>query len=180
MRRVSFPVAVLLLSLMGTSVAAQNTLKIAYVHSQAVLSQSPVATVAMEQFRRDMVPYENELKGMEERISQLMTQYNAQQLTLTPEARKLRQDELLSLRTNYDTRVQQIETEAASRQEALIKPIMEEMNAIIQKLRVEGSYTFIFDSSAGGLIAADDAFDLTPEVVRRLNVQPTGPGSGGR
>ena len=179
MRRLNVIVTALLLSLVGTPVAAQNSLKIAYVHSQAVLAQSPVATVAMEQFQRDMVPYENELKGLEERISQLMTQYNAQQLTLTPEARKLRQDELLGLRTNYENRVQEIETEAASRQEALIKPIMEQMNAIIQLLRVEGSYTFIFDSSAGGLIAADETYDLTPEVIRRLNGQPSGPGSDG-
>jgi hypothetical protein len=35
-------------------------------------------------------------------------------------------------------------------------------------LREEGSYTFIFDASSGGLIAADEAFDLTELVVARI------------
>ena len=50
-----------------------------------------------------------------------------------------------------------------------MKPVMEKINTIIQQLRVEGDYSFIFDASAGGLLAADEAFDLTAEVVRRLN-----------
>ncbi len=180
MRRAAFPIVALLISLYGIPVSAQTDLKIGYVHSQAILAQNAEATVATEQFKRDMVPYENELRGMEERISQLLSQYNAQQLTLTPDARQRRQQEIVELRGAYESRVQQIETEAARRQEELVKPIMERINLIIQQLREEGSYTFIFDASAGGLVAADEAFDLTAEVVRRLNAQAVGSGGGGR
>ena len=62
----------------------------------------------------------------------------------------------------------QIEAEAATRQAELVAPIMERINAIIQEIRSEGSYTFIFDVSAGGLIAADEALDLTDDVIQRL------------
>ena len=169
MRRATLPLAALLMSLFGTPLVAQTSLKIGYVHSEAILAQSPEASVAREQFQRDMVPYENELRGMEERIGQLLAQYNAQQLTLTPETRNARQQEIVDLRSGYETRVQQIESEAAKRQAELMQPIMEKINTIIQQLRVEGSYAFIFDASAGGLLAADEAFDLTAEVVRRLD-----------
>ena len=45
---------------------------------------------------------------------------------------------------------------------------MERINAIIQEIRGAGSYTFIFDVSGGGLIAADESFDLTDDVLERL------------
>jgi hypothetical protein len=45
---------------------------------------------------------------------------------------------------------------------------MERINNIIQEIRSDGSYTFIFDVAGGGLIAADESFDLTGEVMERL------------
>ncbi len=180
MRRVSLPIAALLVSLWGAPAVAQTGLQLGYVHSQAILAQSPEASVARDQFKRDMLPYENELRGMEERISQLLAQYSAQQLTLTPEARVLRQQQIVDLRSGYERRVQEIEVEAAKRQEALMSPVMEKINSIIQQLRIEGGYAFIFDASAGALLAADEALDLTEEVVRRLNAQPLGSGGGER
>lgn len=180
MRGATLPIAAMLVSLWGTPAAAQTDIQLRYVHSQAILAQSPEAVVARDQFKRDMIPYENELRGMEERISQLLAQYSAQQLTLTPEARNLRQQEIVDLRSGYETRVQEIEVEAARRQEELMAPIMEKINTIIQQLRVEGGYGFIFDASAGALLAADEALDLTAEVVRRLNGQPSGSGGGER
>ncbi|GMR13065.1 MAG: hypothetical protein BMS9Abin29_1264 [Gemmatimonadota bacterium] len=174
MRLATLPIAAVLVSLLGAPVAAQSDLQLRYVHSQAILAQSPEASVARDQFKRDMLPYENELRGLEERISQLLAQYSAQQLTLTQGARNLRQQEIVDLRSSYETRVQEIEAEAAKRQEELMSPIMEKINTIIQQLRVEGGYAFIFDASAGSLLAADESFDLTAEVVRRLNGQPSG------
>ncbi len=180
MRHASLPIAALLVSLWGAPVSAQTNPQLRYVHSQAILAQSPEAGVARDQFKRDMLPYENELRGIEERISQLLAQYGAQQLTLTPETRNLRQQEIVDLRSSYETRVQEIEVEAARRQEELMSPIMEKINTIIQQLRIEGGYAFIFDASAGALLAADESLDLTAEVVRRLNAQPSGSGGGER
>ena len=62
----------------------------------------------------------------------------------------------------------EIEAEAARRQQELVQPIMERINSIIQEIRRDGSYTFIFDVAGGGLIAADESFDLTDEVMERL------------
>jgi outer membrane protein len=180
MYRSSVPIVALLVSLWGTPLVAQTDLQLRYVHSQAILAQSPEASVARDQFQRDMLPYENELRTMEARISQLLAQYGAQQLTLTPEVRNLRQQEIVDLRSSYETRVKEIEVEAAKRQEELMSPIMERINTIIQQLRVEGGYTFIFDASAGALLAADETLDLTAEVVRRLTGQASGPGGGER
>ncbi len=148
--------------------AAQSPLKIGYINSQVIIAQDPAATAAQEQFQREMVPFESELQALESDIADLIGRYQAQQITLTANARRTRQGEIAQKQQAYQERMAQIEAEAARRQQELVQPIMERINNIIQEIRRDGSYTFIFDVAGGGLIAADEAFDLTDEVMERL------------
>ena len=148
--------------------AAQSPLKIGYINSQVIIAQDPAANAAQEQFQREMVPFESELQALETEIADLMSRYQAQQITLTANARRTRQDAILQKQQAYQERMAEIEAEAARRQQELVQPIMERINNIIQQIRSDGSYTFIFDVAGGGLIAADESFDLTGEVQQRL------------
>ena len=152
----------------GIQAAAQSPLKIGYINSQVIIAEDPAANAAQEQFQREMVPFENELRGLEAEIGDLMSRYQAQQVTLTSNARRSRADEITQKQQAYQERMAQIEAEAARRQQELVQPIMERINNIIQEIRSDGSYTFIFDVAGGGLIAADESFDLTDEVMERL------------
>ena len=153
---------------MATHAVAQSPLKIGYINSQVIIAEDPAATAAQEQFQREMVPFESELQALEAEIADLMGQYQAQQITLTANARRTRQDAIVQKQQSYQERMAQIEAEAARRQQELVQPIMELINNIIQEIRRAGSYTFIFDVAGGGLIAADESFDLTGEVQERL------------
>ena len=169
MRRVVLILCALLLP--GVTARAQTVdggLKIGYINSSAIVAESSAALAAQEQFQREMVPLESELQALETEIGELMNRYQAQQVTLSPDVRRNRQDQIVQKQQQYQTRMGEIEAEAARRQQELVAPIMERINGIIQEIRREGSYTFIFDVSAGGLIAADEALDLTEEVIQRL------------
>ncbi len=146
----------------------EGGLKIGYINSSAIVAGSSAALAAQEQFQREMVPLESELQAMEAEIGDLMTRYQAQQVTLSPDVRRNRQQEIIQQQEQYQARMGQVEAEMATRQAELVAPIMERINAIIEEIRSEGSYTFIFDVSAGGLIAADEALDLTDDVIQRL------------
>jgi outer membrane protein len=159
-----------ILAATATQATAQSPLKIGYINSQVIIAQDPAANAAQEQFQREMVPFESELQALETEIADLMSRYQAQQITLTANARRTRQDAILRKQQAYQERMAEIETEAARRQQELVQPIMERINNIIQDIRSEGSYTFIFDVAGGGLIAADESFDLTDEVMERLAV----------
>ena len=152
----------------GIQAAAQNPLKIGYINSQVIIAEDPAANAATEQFRREMVPFESELKALETDIADLISRFQAQQITLTANARRTRAEEIAQKQQAYQERMAQIEAEATRRQQELVQPIMERINNIIQDIRTDGSYTFIFDVSGGGLIAADESFDLTAEVQKRL------------
>jgi Skp family chaperone for outer membrane proteins len=44
------------------------------------------------------------------------------------------------------------------------------VNAVIEGMRAEGNYAFIFDvsSQAGNIVAADRSLDLTEKVIEKL------------
>ena len=167
-RLIVIPAFLSVFCITALQVAAQGPLKIGYINSQAILAQDPTATAAQEQFQREMVPLQSELQALEQEIADLLSQYQAQQITLTANARRSRQETIVQKQQAYQERLAQIEAEAARRQQELVEPIMERINDIIQGIRSEGSYTFIFDVAGGGLIAADESFDLTDEVMERL------------
>ena len=64
----------------------------------------------------------------------------------------------------------QLEDQANRRQNELVEPIMQKINVVLMSIRKEGGYSIIFDVSKGGVVAADSAFDLSAEVLRRLKV----------
>ncbi len=169
MRRVLLFICSLLLpGGVASAQGADGGLKIGYINSSAIVAESSEALAAQEQFQREMVPLESELQALEAEIGELMSRYSAQQVTLSPDVRRNRQQQIVQKQQQYQARMGEIEAEAARRQQELVAPIMERINSIIQDIREEGSYTFIFDVSAGGLIAADETLDLTDTVIQRL------------
>ena len=49
---------------------------------------------------------------------------------------------------------------------------MDEITAVIEELREEGSYALILDVAAGSIVSADPTLDVTEEVIRRLGDRP--------
>jgi outer membrane protein len=161
-------VVVLLATLTPLGASGQSDLKIGYVNAQAIIAESPEAASVEEQFQREMVPWEGELQSLQVELENLMQQYQAQQTTMTPENRAGREELILRKQQEFQNRAQEIESLASNRRQELVQPLMEKINLIIENIRQEGDYTFIFDSSAGVFLSADESFDLTEEVIQRL------------
>lgn len=169
--------AVLSVALAGTA-QAQSAVKLGFIDSRAIVAEAPGAQEAQEQFDRDMARYRAELEQMGQQIQTLITQFDQQQLTLSPEAKSNRQTEIRNKQSEYQQRVQQLEQQAADRQQELVEPIMAQINQVIDEIRQEGSYAMIFDVAAGAIIAADPAMDLTQQVIDRLKTSTNGGGAG--
>lgn len=170
------------LILVGASAAqAQVTLKIGYIDSQAILDQDPAAQQAQAQFEADLTNYRAEVQELGDELQQLIQQYEQQEAMLSESAKTNRQEEIRLKQTQYQQRIQELDQQSMQRQAELVQPVMERINAVIETLRSEGSYSMIFDVAAQGIIAADPALDLTSEVVRRLqaaSLPSPAPGSG--
>lgn len=173
MDRRPFFVAGLVLLAAATSVQAQApvALKIGYINSAEILEGAPGAKEASAEFEREVQGFYAEVERMSQELQQRRADYQRQQLMLSPAAKTQREEELLRMEQEYQTRVQSMETQAGRRQQELVQPVMDKVNKVIEEIRAQESYSLIFDVAGGSIIAADERLDLTQEVLRRLRAQ---------
>ncbi len=174
MRRTPFAALALVFALAAGTTEAQ-TLKIGYINSQEILANAPGAKEAQDAFEKDMKGYTDEAQQLQDELQRMQQQLQQQELTLSPEAKRNRQQQIQQKATDAQQRMQQLDQLAAQRRAELIQPVMDKVNAIIDKMREEGSYSIILDVAAGSIISADPSLDLTQEVIRRLKAEaPSG------
>lgn len=172
MRRTLFALmALAFLFTTGAAEAQQQTLRIAYLNSQEVMNAAPGAAEAQAQFDREMQEFQQEIQQLEDELANLQQQYQQQQLTLSPEAKANREQQIQSKIQEYQTRGAQLQERAARRRAELVQPVMDEITEIIEQLREERSYSLILDVAAGSIVSADPALDVTEEVIRRLEAR---------
>ncbi|HSW31669.1 MAG TPA: OmpH family outer membrane protein [Longimicrobiales bacterium] len=175
MRRTPFAALALVFALAAGTAEAQ-TLKIGYINSQEILEKAPGAKEAQQAFERDMQGFTTEAQQLQDELARMQQQLAQQELTLSPEAKRNRQQQIQTKAQEAQTRMAEMDQIAARRRSELVQPVMDKITAVIEKMREEGSYSVILDVAAGSIIAADPALDLTAEVLRRLETAapPTG------
>lgn len=168
MRRSAFTIAAIACVMGAGAAEAQTSLKIGYINSQEVLANSPEAAAAQQQFDQEMQGYQAEIAQLEEELTGLQESLQRQQLTLSAEARATREEQLQTRLMEYQQRTAQLSQLAEQRRAELIQPVMDEVNTIIEAIRIEGQYHLILDVAAGSIVAADPSLDLTQQVITRL------------
>jgi outer membrane protein len=167
------------LALSVAPAAAQAPVKIGYINSQAILDQTPGAQDASQQFEQEMQTMRAELQPAADSLDRLIEQYEAQSLTLSPEAKQRREQEIRTRQQSLQQRASELDQRASARRAELVQPIMDRVSRVIEEMRVEGGYHVIFDVAAGSIIAADESLDLTQEVLRRLQAEAGNQDDGG-
>ena len=164
----------LLLGLLVAAVlpaAGQATPKFGFINSAVILDQAPGAQEASQQFERDLAEMRAQIQPATDSLDQMISAYEAQQLTLSPEARQRREEAILAKREELQQMAAALDQQANARRAELVQPIMDRVSGMIEEIRVDGGYAIIFDVADGSIVAADPSLDLTDEVLRRLQAQ---------
>lgn len=172
MRR--FALAVALLIVAASPAFGQAITRFGYINSQAILDQAPGAAEASQQFEADLDQLRARIQPATDSLDAMIQAYEAQSLTLSPEAKQRREQAILQKREEVQQLAAQLDQQAGQRRAELVQPIMDRITQVIEEIRVEGNYAMIFDVAAGSIIAADPSLDLTDEVLRRLGAAAGG------
>ena len=168
--RVATATVALTISMAGLLAAQGTAPKIVYVNSQKIISQAPGRAEAEAQFQKEMDQYKAQVQHMGDTLQSQIADYQKNEATMSVAAKTAREKDLGAKRNAYQQRVQELEQTAQQREAELVRPIMEQINKIIERLRSENGYSFILDagSQAGVVVAADSSLDVTDQVVKRL------------
>ena len=168
MKRILVVLSALSTLALGAAPASAQQIKIGFVNSQRVLAGTPAVAQAQQTLEREMAGLRASLDTLEQRLQQQQDDIQRQQATLTEPQRQQRQQQLQQQFQAYQQRAGQAEQQMQRRQAELVQPVMKQINDVIETVRREGNFTFIVDSSQGGIVAVDPALDITDRVIQRL------------
>jgi len=153
------------------ALASAQGQKFAYVNSAAILQSAPGRTEAEAQFEKDMTSMRAAVQKLSDSLNTLQEAFAKEEVSLSPAAKEARLKTLREKQTDYQERVQKMQEQAQAREAELMQPIMDNVRKVLDDLRAEGGFAFIFDVAAGSLIvSADKNLDITDRVVSKLRL----------
>ncbi len=107
-----------------------------------------------------------------DKIKSLYNKYQAEQVLLSDDARKQREDEIMDFEKAVREKQKQRfgpEGDLFRKRQEIVRPIQDKVFAAIDTYATERGYDLIFDkSSSTGLLFANEEFDKTEDIRRKL------------
>jgi outer membrane protein len=154
--------------------AAQTSAKVGYIDTRRILQEAPGAQEARTTLEREMQGFQNQLKVMQDSLQALMADYQQKSLVMSADAKQKREQEIIAKRTGWEQRAEELQNQAARRQQEVMEPIMQRVEEIISQVRQAEGFAIVFDAASDAIVSADPALDLTPKVIERLrSASPT-------
>ncbi len=154
--------------------ARAQVLKLGYINSAQILSQAPGRVEAEAQFDKEVVAYRAQLQRMNDSLNALAAAFDKDAPKLDSATRERRGSAVREREARYQSRARALDSTMQTRQAELVRPIMEQVQKVIEAIRAEDGYSMILDvgSQTSIVVAADKKLDLTDKVLARLKTMP--------
>ena len=152
--------------LLSGAAAAQ---KIGFIDSEKIKVSYPEWGKAEEKFQTEMNAWETEAARMEQDLREAYNEYDKQKLVLSAE-KKAEKEAAISAKeqalASFTKEISGPGGRAEQRMNELVKPLMEKIQAAIEKLAIDENYDMVFNSA--GLAYAREELDVTDRVIEIL------------
>jgi outer membrane protein len=153
---------------------ASSQAKIGYVDSQAIMQKLPEGQDAQRQLDGLVAQWQGEIKKMQDEWQKKYEEYDKKKLIMSDQTRAEAEQELVTLEkkvTDYRNQKFGPNGEMFTKQNDLLKPVQDRIFKAIQDVALEENYDYVFDKSGQILLLyANDKYDLTPQVLQKLQV----------
>lgn len=154
---------------MGLTVNAQ---KFAFVDTEYILDRIPSYKAAQDQIDKISEDYEAEIQGMYEEVEKLYKSYQNEQVLLTDEQKKQKEDQIIAKEKEIkDLQQKYFGPEGAvfTKRQELVKPIQDEVYKAVKEIALEGGYAVIFDTASGtGILYENARYNKSDDVLEKL------------
>ena len=154
--------------------AASMAQQVAVVDVQAVLESMTEYREAQEELDRVAASWNQEIAQKYDEIKSMYNKYQAEQVLLSDEMKKQREEEIMA----KEKSVRELQREKFGpegqlfdKRQQLVAPVQDRVYSAIQSYAGERGLDIIFDkSSASGLIFAEERYDKTDEIKKKLGL----------
>ncbi len=158
----------------ATSASAQAAPKFGFINSAAILAEAPGRAEAETRFKGEVTAYQAQLQRMSDSLETMAAVFDKDAAKMDSSARVARAKLIQAQEATYQQRARDLDEKMQTRQAELIRPIMENLQKVIEQVRAEDGYAMIFDvaSQTSVIVAADKNLDITQKVLARVKAAP--------
>lgn len=169
MKKYFFAFAIMLLA----SASTLSAQRIAVVDINQVLESLPQYQEAQNELDKVAATWRQEIAREYDVIKSMYNKYQAEQVLLSDEVRKQREEEIVNKEKSVrEMQKQRFGPEGAlfKRRQSLVQPIQDRVYSVIEDYANSKDFDFILDKgSAAGLLFVNARFDKTEDIIDRVN-----------
>lgn len=148
--------------------------KFGYVDSEFILNKMPAYTAAQKEIDKLSENWQKDIEGMYQNIDKMYKAYQAEEVLLTEEMKKKRQNEIVEKEKEvkeYQKKIFGFEGTVFKKRQDLIKPVQDEIYDAIEKVAKKRQLQFVFDrSSELVMLYTNPVHDYTEYVMEELGL----------
>ncbi len=160
----------ILLLIATGSVHAQN-IKLGHINSAQLLSLMPETKGADSALQRFGAQLESQLKSMSAEYENKINEFKRDEANMAEPIRQLRIKEITDLEERIQDFQQTAQQSIQKKKEELYSPIIKKADDAIKAVAKERGYTYIFDSSVGALLYANESDEILGMVKAKLGLK---------
>jgi outer membrane protein len=149
------------------SVQAQ---KFGHVNSNELMQQMPEVVAAKEEMDKYGRQLEQQLRTLNQEFERKLQAYQENIETMSQAVRKDRERELQQLQERIESFRREAQDEISKKEQQLLEPIIRKVNRAIERVAKQHGYTYIFDTSTGAVLYADESDNVIALVRAELDL----------
>jgi outer membrane protein len=162
--------AVIFLLVSGMTAMAQ-TLKFGHIDSGALIQMMPQTKQADSTLKRFGESLDGQLKAMTAEYQSKLQSYQSKADSMPDAVRSIKEKELTDLGQRIQDFQQTAQESIQSKKQEIYGPILKKAEDAIKEIAKEKAYSYIFDTSLGSVIYAQEGDNIMPLVKAKLGIK---------
>jgi len=163
--------ALTLAASLGVAGLAQAEMRVGYVDLQAALNKSEAGQAANAKLNETVAERQKVITEMEVKIKTLQDDIKKQKHLMTEASAREKEEEVERLLRDYKRLVTDSQEEIKKKEQQLVSGILDDLHTMVKTIGKEGGYAVIFEQNASRLLYADEAINLTDQLVERFDAR---------
>jgi outer membrane protein len=148
-----------------------QSLKLGHINTQELLALMPESDSAQAKLQKSAKSLQDELEQMQIELNKKYQDYQAKMSTYSDLIKQTKEAELQDM----NQRIQQFQTTAEQdiqkQRTEIFQPVLDKAKKAISEIAKENKFTYIYDTSTGGLVYwSDESVDILPLVKKKLGL----------
>ena len=163
--------SILLFLFINGSAFAQAGLKLGHINSTQLLSFMPETKNADSTLQKFGSSLENQLKTMSAEYDSKVSDFKSKEASMAEPIREAKLKEITDLEGRIQDFQQSAQSSIQKKKEDIYSPIIKKAEDAIHAVAKDKGYTYVFDSSVGVLLWAQDSEDIMSMVKQKLGLK---------